>query len=179
MTNLVGIVMTASNISKSTSVQQYQEWTLQLYVINCLLFISDNLQKHRFITSYTPKVIIPAIKVNRSNIFRETLDLYTNIPNLVHQLPLKVSFRGEKAVDTGGVGREFFSCFWEEAYKEAFVCASLLTLAVHAHVDCASLPQLGKFCHMDTFLVDLCPFEQLFPHQLHVFSGQQLLYLCI
>ena len=95
------------------------------------MFISDNLQKHRFITSYTPKVIIPAIKVNRSNVFRETLDLYTNIPNLVHQLPLKVSFRGEKAVDTGGVGRECFSCFWEEAYKEAFDGASLLTLAVH------------------------------------------------
>ena len=127
------------------------------------MLISDNLQKDHFIASYTPKVIIPAIQVNRSNVFRETLDLYANTPNLVHQLPLKVSFRGEKAVDTGGVGREFFSCFWEEAYKEAFDGASLLTPAVHAHVDSASLPQLGKVLSHGYLSCGFMPVQIAFP----------------
>ena len=81
----------------------------------------------------------------------------------MHQLPLKVSFRGEKAVDTGGVGREFFSCFWEEAYKEAFDGASLLTPAVHAHVDSASLPQLGKVLSHGYLSCGFMPVQIAFP----------------
>ena len=58
--------------------------------------------------------------------------------------PSEDTFCGERAVDTGGVGREFFSAFWEEAYRQAFDGASLLTLSVHAHVDLSSYTTLGK-----------------------------------
>ena len=47
-------------------------------------------------------------------------------------------------VDAGGLCRDFFSAFWEEAYREAFEGCTLLIPALHAHVDMQSLPILGK-----------------------------------
>jgi len=132
-------------------------------IIGWTCLFSENLRKDQFIASYTPKVIIPAVKVNRCKVFKETLGLYASTPSLVHQLPLKVSFKGEKAVDVGGVGRDFFSCFWEEAYKEAFDGASLLTPAVHAHVDSTSLPQLGKVLSHGYLSCGFIPVRIAFP----------------
>jgi len=65
-------------------------------------------------------VIIPAVKVNRCKVFKETLGLYASTPSLVHQLPLKVSFKGEKAVDIGGVGRDFFLVFLGRSLQGSF-----------------------------------------------------------
>ena len=65
-------------------------------------------------------------------------------PDVIHSFPLEVTFCGERAVDTGGVGREFFSAFWEEAYRQAFDGASLLTSSVHTHIDLSSYTTLGK-----------------------------------
>ena len=123
------------------------------------------MKRDDFISSYTPKAIIAPIKVKRADVFKESIDLYQSIPELVHQLPLRVSFKGEMGVDSGGLGRDFFSCFWEEAYKVAFDGASLLTPAVHAHVDCTLLlcyQHLEKSSHMAICPLNLCQSELLF-----------------
>lgn len=84
------------------------------------------------------------MKVHRSNIYRETLDLYSTDARIVHQMPLRVHFYSEKGVDAGGLCRDFFSAFWEEAYREVFEGCTLLVPALHAHIDMQSLPILGK-----------------------------------
>ena len=84
------------------------------------------------------------MKVHRSNVYAETIGLYSNNTNIVHQLPIKVRFQGEMGVDTGGLGRDFFSAFWDEAYRKMFEGSSILIPAVHAHIEMSSLPVLGK-----------------------------------
>ena len=45
---------------------------------------------------------------------------------ILKELPFRVQFKSERAVDTGGVSRDMFSSFWEEAYRKNFDGESLL-----------------------------------------------------
>ena len=60
------------------------------------------------------------------------------------EYPLRISFVGEQAIDTGGVLRDMLSAFWEEAYLKHFDGAGLLTPIVHAQIDLSPLPILGS-----------------------------------
>ena len=53
---------------------------------------------------------------------------------------MRITFVGEKAVDTGGVCRDMFSAFWDKAYEKA---SDALIPAVHPHVDMELFPLLG------------------------------------
>ena len=63
---------------------------------------------------------------------------------MLQKFPLRIRFVNEMAIDSGGVCRDLFSVFWEEAYLKFFDGSSLLSPAMHASVDMASLPALGK-----------------------------------
>ena len=94
--------------------------------------------------SYLPKVTPAGIEVHRSSIYDDVMNIYEVNTDVIHQFPFQVEFLGERAIDNGGVGRDFFPAFWEEAYKRGFDGASLVTPAVHAHVNMASFTTLGK-----------------------------------
>ncbi len=104
----------------------------------------ENQQRESFTDNYLAKVAPIRVKIRRPCIFEDTLGLYEANANIIHQFPINVEFMGEKALDGGGVGREFFSAFWEEAYLAMFDGASLVTPAVHAHVNLATFKTLGK-----------------------------------
>lgn len=75
------------------------------------------------------------VQVNRFSIYDDVIEVYSTDPNIVQQFPLSVKFQGEAGLDFGGVGRDFFSAFWEQAYKRMFDGAALLTPVSHADVD--------------------------------------------
>ena len=62
---------------------------------------------------------------------------------VLEEFPLRIKFAGEIAFDTGGVCCDMFSAYWEQAYKTFFDGSSLLTPALHPHVDMSQLPQVG------------------------------------
>ena len=39
-------------------------------------------------------------------------------PRLLEEYPLRISFSGERAIDTGGVVRDMLSAFWEEGFQK-------------------------------------------------------------
>lgn len=40
--------------------------------------------------------------------------------DILEEYPFRVQYENELAVDTGGVCRDLFSAFWEEAYLKSF-----------------------------------------------------------
>lgn len=69
------------------------------------------------------------VQVNRFSIYDDVIEVYSTDPNIVQQFPLSVQFQGEAGL---GVGCDFFSAFWEQAYKRMFDGAALLTPVSHA-----------------------------------------------
>ena len=68
--------------------------------------------------------------VTRSNIFSDVLTLYQG--GFVQQYPIIVEFKDEKAVDCGGVSRDMYSSFWEQAYLKLFDGDKVLTPLLHS-----------------------------------------------
>ena len=65
--------------------------------------------------------------VRRSHIYEDVIKLYsTDLACILDEFPFRTSFEGERAVDVGGVTRDLFSAFFEEAYVKHFDGASLL-----------------------------------------------------
>ena len=80
--------------------------------------------------------------VVREDIFHSVLKLYEK-QEVTAEHPFCVCFSGERAIDFGGVARDMFSAFFEEAYKVHFDGASLLAPVVHPTVNMQHLPLLG------------------------------------
>ena len=71
------------------------------------LFILDSIDTHHGL----PHV------VDRSSIYQDCITLYsTKFGSLVKEFPFRITYKDEEAIDTGGVARDMFSTFWEEAY---------------------------------------------------------------
>ena len=92
-------------------------------------------------------------QIHCSNIFEEVMTLFSE-PRIMCEYPLRISFVGEQAVDTGGVLQDMLSAFWEEAYLKHFDGAGLLTPIIHAQIDLSALPILEVFCLMATLSQD-------------------------
>ncbi len=97
----------------------------------------------------TPK----CIEIKRSSVYHEVIGLYEANSNIIHQF----------TVDTGGVGRDLFSAFWEEAYKESFDGVCSLTPASHAQVNMASFSVLGKVLSHGYLSCGCLPVRTAFP----------------
>ena len=80
----------------------------------------------------------------------ECRNLYENVQVLfsdqkvLEEFLLCIKLANEPAFDTGGVCRNLFSGFWEEAYLRFFDGSSLVTPIVQANVDMVSLSMLGR-----------------------------------
>ena len=55
--------------------------------------------------------------IDRKDLFNAVLQLFDS-EEIMRVYPLRISFRGELAIDTGGVFREMISAFWEVAYSQ-------------------------------------------------------------
>ena len=51
-----------------------------------------------------------------------------NLYDILKEFPFRIRYEDERAVDTGGVCRDMFSAFWEEAHRKHFDGEKLLVL---------------------------------------------------
>ena len=109
-------------------------------------------------TICTTKSILPHI-IRRSNIF---IDVIQNSEAL-KEFPLRIHFQDEIAFDSGGVCRDMFSGFWEEAYFKFFDGSSLHTPVLHATIDMTKLPLLGKILSHGFLVCGYLPIRVAFP----------------
>ncbi len=101
-------------------------------------------------------------KIRRQHVFEDCLELYSKqVEVVLIEFPFPVRFVHEKAVDTGGVSRDMFSAFCEEAYLATFDGGKLLVPSLHPGSHMAKF--LGPSCPMEFFLVASFLFSWLFP----------------
>ena len=71
--------------------------------------------------------------VSREGIYQDVLELYGSDGFLSHY-PVAMEFKGELALDAGGVKRDVFATFFEEMYRHLFDGSSLVTPSVRPGV---------------------------------------------
>ena len=81
--------------------------------------------------------------VNRWDLYENVLKLYEN-EKVVEEYPLFIAYNSEKAIDGGGVTRDMFSAFWNEAYRNLFDGATMLVPFVHPKTKMANFPTIGR-----------------------------------
>lgn len=104
-----------------------------------------------------------SITIERHNIYSDALVLYSTNPKVVNQFPIEVTFKHEDGVDMGGVTRDFFSAFWEEAYAKLFDGAALVAPVSHADVDVSQFAVLGKILSHGYLCCGFLPTRIAFP----------------
>jgi hypothetical protein len=83
--------------------------------------------------------------INRNCLYEDVIKLFMDPDKeITSEHPLRIKYENEKAVDGGGVSRDMFSGFWEEAYKKMFDGCQLLTPVIHPQVDMRVLPIIGR-----------------------------------
>lgn len=102
--------------------------------------------------------------VNRCNVFQDFISLYSSKCDIVlGEYPFRTKFVGEKAVDLGGVTRDVFSAFFEEAYLKCFDGSSLLTPSDCPLLDSQPLSTLGTIISHVYLLTGMLPAKIAFP----------------
>ena len=81
--------------------------------------------------------------VDRDNIYEDVLDMYRT-GEIVGECPIEINYGSEQAIDDGGVQRDMYSAFWEEAYSSVFEGATTLIPMVHPQIDMSVFPVLGR-----------------------------------
>ena len=77
--------------------------------------------------------------------YQDVLKLYRG-NEIVNECPSYITFKGERAIDSGGVQRDMFSSFWEAAYNIILLLlegSNLLTPMIHPQTDLAIFPIIG------------------------------------
>lgn len=86
--------------------------------------------------------------IRREQLFEDVIELYqSKYQQILGELPFRVRYDKEKAIDTGNVRRDIFSGFWLDAYLRAFDGGSVLIPAVHPYTDMAIYSVLGTAIH--------------------------------
>ena len=90
---------------------------------------------------------------------------------ILEEHPFRVRYENELAVDTGGVCRDLFSSFWEEAYLKVFDDETLLVPAINPNTDMASFPILGTVLSHGFMVCGYLPVRVAFPVLAAVLRG--------
>lgn len=79
-----------------------------------------------------------------------------------------MKFKDEQAIDAGGVARDAFSAFWEQAYLAMFDGGSLLIPAMHHKINMSKFPILCMILSHRYLVCGYLPLQLLLP----VYFGQ-------
>ena len=102
--------------------------------------------------------------IDRATLYDDVLSLYTKELNTVTlECPFRVEFKGEMAVDVGGVMKDMLSAFFTEAYLRLFDGTCLLYPAMHASVSMTTFPILGAIISHAYLVAGVFPDRVAFP----------------
>ena len=59
--------------------------------------------------------------IRRENVYNDVVETYQeNLTDILQRYLFRIRYENKRAVDSGGVCRDMFSCFWEKAYLKNF-----------------------------------------------------------
>ena len=108
--------------------------------------------------------------VDRGSLYDDVLKLYKE-GNITNEYPIYIRFKGEIAVDVGGVQRDMLSGFWETAYKKLFEGHSILTPMFHPQTDHSIFPILGRIISHGYLVTGILPIRIALPTLLSILLG--------
>ncbi len=112
--------------------------------------------------------------VNRKTLFDDVIHLYRSNTTLLYENPFKIAFSGERAIDCGGVCREMYSAFWEDAYMNLFDGSSLLIPITHKKSAMSVFPTLGYVLSHGYLVCGYIPCRIAFPSLACILLGTQV-----
>ena len=113
--------------------------------------------------------------IHRDSVYSDVIQMYQkNLEEIMKEFPFRVEFFNERAIDTGGVCRDLYSCFWEQAYIKHFDGDKLLVPAVHANSEISVFPILGTILAHGYFVCNFLPVRLAFPIIASVFHGTDI-----
>ena len=102
--------------------------------------------------------------VSRANIFESVTSLFrTERETILSEIPLKITFEREKAIDIGGVSREMLSAFFDALYTKYFDGSGLLYPVVNPHIKTYDLRLLGLIMSVAYISTGVLPMRIAFP----------------
>ena len=111
-------------------------------------------------------------EVTRANLYWDAIALYREEgENIMQEYPFRIKFKGENAVDCGGVSRDMLLGFWEVAYQNLFDGGSLLTPLVSSDTDMSVLPTVGTIVSHGYLACGFIPVRIAFPSLAAILLG--------
>ena len=108
-------------------------------------------------------VSVNAHSISRDNIFSDIITLYSNDEDVVVEYPFRVHSTNERAIDIGGVSKDAFSAFFNEAYLHLFDGSSSLHPATHASINLERFQTLGRIISHAYLAAGVFPDQIAFP----------------
>ena len=103
-------------------------------------------------------------EVERANVYSSVMTLFTmNQDVILQEYPLMICFKGERAIDEGGVSRDLFSAFYDALYAKYCDGVSLLYPVINPHVKTSELRTLGLVISCGYLLCGVLPLRIAFP----------------
>lgn len=135
-----------------------------MFIYEILLYFVVEIKRLEFVKRICPitPTSLTTHVIQRKAVFQDTITLLKK-DKVLEEFPLKIKFEDEPALDYGGVCRELFSAFWEQAYLGFFEGSNLLSPCLHANSDMASLPLLGRVLSHGYLVCGFLPVRVAFP----------------
>lgn len=108
--------------------------------------------------------------VDRDNIYEDVVDMYRT-GDIVGECPIKIKYSDEQAIDDGGVQRDMYSAFWDEAYSKLFEGATSLVPMVHPHIDMMIFSILGRILSHGFLISGHFPVRVVLPTLINMVLG--------
>ena len=103
-------------------------------------------------------------------VYQDVHDLHRG-NEIINECPIYITFRGERAIDCGGIQRDMFSSFWEAAYNMLFEGSNLLTPMIHPQTDLAVFPIVGRILSHGYLVTGILPVRIALPTLLCMLLG--------
>ena len=111
--------------------------------------------------------------VDRENLYEDVLDMHRE-GGVVGEYPLSVKYKGENAVDDGGVQRDVFSAFWVEAYIHLFEGAKTLIPMVQPGIDISTFSIIGRIISHGYLASGFLPIRIALPSLISMILGPSI-----
>lgn len=100
--------------------------------------------------------------ITRKNIFGDMIALYS-YEDVALEYPFRVNFANERAIDIGGVSKDAFTAFFNEAYLYLFDGSSSLHPAMNASIDLEMFQVFGRITSHAYLAAGVLPDRIAFP----------------
>ncbi len=132
-------------------------------MLSILLSLTVTRRRHDFLESI-PENSGRTYKVQRTNVFDDVVNLYRReAASILGETPLQVEYKGERAMDTGGVLRDVFSAFWEDAIPKLFDGGSAVIPAITPHSEMVVFSIIGTVLSHGFLEAGFLPVRVAFP----------------